>query len=437
MPPPRTPEEALDFLARLNPSVIKPGLERVRGALAVLGHPERRYRVLHVAGTNGKGSTCAFSAAALRAAGHRVGLYTSPHLERVNERIQVGGVEIPSALLGQRILEVLERYPEAAGMPPSLTYFEFGTVVALWHFAQEAVEVAVLETGLGGRLDATNTAEPLVTAITPISYDHMEYLGGTLGAIAGEKAGILKPGVPAVVSRQHPEALAVVTRAAREVGAPLLLEGRDFAGEEQPSGGLSYRGTRWSLGGLSLSLRGSHQRQNAAVALAALEQLDARGVPLSEAALRTGLATARWPGRLEEVGRRPAVVLDGAHNPGGVAVLLASLDALYPGRRIHLVFGVVADKDRAPMMRALFPRCTSVHLAPLETPRSLAPERYLEEARTMCANVRAHATLDEALAYARAEALEDDVILCTGSLFLVGAARARLVRSLGAVQQGQ
>jgi dihydrofolate synthase/folylpolyglutamate synthase len=435
MPPPRTPEEALDFLARLNPSVIKPGLERIRGALAALGHPERRYRVLHVAGTNGKGSTCAFSAAALRAAGHRVGLYTSPHLERVTERFQVDGAEIPARVLGQRILEVLERYPEAAGMPPSLTYFEFGTVVAFWHFAQEAARVAVLETGLGGRLDATNTAEPLVTAITPISFDHMEYLGNTLESIAGEKAGILKPGVPAVVSQQRPEALAAITRAARDVGAPMLLEGRDFALEEPSSGGLTYRGPRWSLAGLSLSLRGPHQRQNAAVALAALEQLDARGVAVSEEAVRTGLASARWPGRLEEVSRRPFIVLDGAHNPGGVAVLLAALEALYPGRRVHLVFGVVADKDRAPMMQALFPRCTSVHLAPLETPRSLAPERYVDEARLLCADVRAHASLDEALAHARAQAMEDDVILCAGSLFLVGAARAHLGRSLGAMQQ--
>ncbi len=435
MMPPRTTDEALDFFARLNPSVIKPGLERMHVALEALGHPERRYRSLHVAGTNGKGSTCAFSAAALRAAGHRVGLYTSPHLERVTERIQVDGAEIPRELLGRRILEVLERYPEAAGTPAPLTYFEFGTVVGFWHFAQEAVEVAVLETGLGGRLDATNTATPLVTAITPISFDHMEYLGNTLGAIAGEKAGILKPGVPVVVSRQEPEALEAISRRAGEVGAPMLLEGRDFTLQEAPGAGLSYRGPKWSLEGLSLSLRGPHQRQNASVALAALEQLDARGVAVSAEAARTGLASAYWPGRLEELSRRPAVVLDGAHNPGGVAVLLASLEALYPGRRIHAVFGVVADKDRAPMMRALFPRCASIHLTPLETPRSLAPERYIEEARALCSDVRAYSSLDGALAGARALAMEEDVILCTGSLFLVGAARARLGQSLGALHQ--
>lgn len=431
---PRTPEEAVVFLSRLSPSVIKPGLERMNPALEALGHPERRIRSLHVAGTNGKGSTCAFASTALRAAGHRVGLYTSPHLERVTERFQINGEEISPELLGRRILEILERYPDAAATPAPLTYFEFGTVIAFWHFAQEAVDIAVLETGLGGRLDATNVVAPLVTVITPISFDHMEYLGHTLGAIAGEKAGILKPNAPVVVSRQEPEALEAISRIAAQVGAPMLLEGLDFAVESLPTG-LSYRGPRWNLDGLSLSLRGPHQRQNAAVALAALEQLDAWGISVSTEAAVKGLASARWPGRLEEVSSQPAVVLDGAHNPGGVAVLLASLDSLYPGRRIHAVFGVVADKDRAPMMRGLFPRCASVHLTPLDTPRSLTPERYLEEARALCADVRAYAGLDDALAGAKALAMEGDVILCTGSLFLVGAARARFARNLGAMQQ--
>jgi dihydrofolate synthase/folylpolyglutamate synthase len=353
----------------------------------------------------------------------------------VNERFQVDGADISDELLGRRILEVLERYPDAAYAPGLLTYFEFGTVVALWHFAQEGVGVAVLETGLGGRLDATNATAPLVTAITPISFDHMEYLGHTLGAIAGEKAGILKPGVPVVVSRQEPEALEAISRVAGEVGAPMLLEGRDFAVEMGPDGGLAYRGPDRTLEGLSLSLRGPHQVQNAAVALAALGQLHLRGVSVPHEAAWLGLATARWPGRMEELSRQPAVVLDGAHNPAGVAVLLASLEALYPGRRVHAVFGVVADKDRALMMRALFPRCASIHLTPLETPRSLAPEMYLDEARALCADVRPYATLDEALAGARGLAAPEDVVLCTGSLFLVGAARIRLGVNLGAMQQ--
>lgn len=424
MSAPRTTQEALAFLAKLNPSGIKLGLERVREALAALGHPELRQPALHVAGTNGKGSTCAFTATALQAAGHRVGLYTSPHLVRVNERIRVDGADISDEDFGRAILEVLERYPSALSEP--MTYFEFGTVVALWHFARVGVGVAVLETGLGGRLDATTAASPVVTAITPVSFDHMEYLGHTLAAIAGEKAGILKPGVPCVVARQEPEALEAIVRKAGEVAAPLWVEGRDFAGELRPDGTLSYRGPSWSLDGLTVALRGPHQQQNAAVALACLEALHARGIPVPLEAARTGLATARWPGRLEEVGGSPPILLDGAHNPAGVEVLLASLRALYPGRRVHLVFGVVADKDREPMMRALFPQCTSVQLTPLDTPRSLAPEAYLDEARSLCADAAAWSDLDSALAAARRRAGPDDVVLCTGSLFLVGGVKARL-----------
>jgi dihydrofolate synthase / folylpolyglutamate synthase len=425
---PRTPQEALAFLAALPASVIKLGLERVEVALESLGRPERRLRALHVAGTNGKGSTCAFASSVLRAAGYRVGLYTSPHLERLNERFRVNGEEISDELLGQRILQVLERYPQAADSPPPLTYFELGTLVAFWHFAQERVDVAVLETGLGGRLDATNTCQPLVTALTPISFDHMELLGNTLAAIAGEKAGIIKPGVPAVVSRQPPEALAVFEQVADRVGAPLLLEGKDFSLEAEEGRGLVWRSPGGTLEDLRLGLRGAHQRQNAAVALAAVEQLGARGLPVPPAALREGLREARWPGRLEELGREPLVLLEGAHNPGGVEVLLAALRELYAGRRIHCVFGVVAEKDSQPMMRALFPECTSLHLTPLDTPRSLAPERYLEQARALCSQVHAWPSLPAALDAARAQAAPDDLVLCTGSLFLVGAARA-LVRA--------
>jgi dihydrofolate synthase/folylpolyglutamate synthase len=431
MPLPRSPQEALDFLSRLGPSGIALGLERVQRVLQALGHPERSLRALHVAGTNGKGSTCAFASAALCAAGHRVGLYTSPHLVRVNERVRVDGEEISDEVLGQRILEVLERCPAAT----TLTYFEFGTVVAFWHFACEAVDVAVLETGLGGRLDATNVCQPLLTAITPVSFDHMEYLGHTLGAIAAEKAGIFKPGVPGVVSRQEPEALAALAAKAEEVGAPLLLEGRDFTLEARLDGSLTWQGVGSTLEGLSLGLRGPHQLQNAAVALAALEQLSRHGFSLPPEALRAGLRMARWPGRLEELGSQPTVLVDGAHNPAGVQVLLASLRALYPGRRLHCVFGVVADKDRGPMLRALLPACSSLHLTPLDTPRSLSPECYLEEARALCADVRAYASLEEALAGARACAAPEDVLLCTGSLFLVGTVRARLGGNLGALHQ--
>ncbi len=417
----------LSCLDRLGPSTIVLGLDRMRDALARLGHPEEGLRVLHVAGTNGKGSTCAFAARCLKEQGYRVGLYTSPHLVRFNERIRVDGEPIPDGLLARRIEEVLARYPEAAEGPALLTYFEFGTLLALWHFAEERVDVVVLETGLGGRLDATSACRPAVTAITPISFDHMDHLGDSLAAIAGEKAGILKPGVPVVVSRQSPEALSVLEARAREVGAPLLLEGRDFVVAPEPGGTLRYDGPGRSVGGLVLSLAGPHQRQNAAVAVAALGALASQGLHVSDAAVRSGLTRTQWPGRLEEVAQGPTVVLDGAHNPGGAEVLAAALAERYPGRRVHLLFGVLADKDHGPMLRTLAPLSASVHLVAPPSPRALSPAHSLPDAQRLCADVVACPSVDAALASARSRARGNDLIVCAGSLVLVGAIRATLV----------
>jgi len=280
---PKTPEQALKFLGAFSPSQIRLGLERIEHALALLDHPERRFRIVHVAGTNGKGSTCAFIASCLVSAGFRVGLYTSPHLVRINERFRIDREDISDELLGERVLEVVQRYPELGSDTPPLTFFEFGTLVALWHFAREQVQLAVLETGLGGRLDATTAARPDVTAITPISFDHMDYLGNTLDQIAAEKAGILKPGVPAVFSRQEPEVLSVLSGRASQVGAPTYQEGRDYEVTAQRDGHLVYRGIRTSVLDLALGLVGRHQTQNAAVALACLELLRDDGFSTSNA----------------------------------------------------------------------------------------------------------------------------------------------------------
>ncbi len=415
-------EDAFQFLSTLGISGIRLGLERIETALAAIGHPERSYRILHVAGTNGKGSTCAFAACCLAAQGYRVGLYTSPHLVRINERFQVNGEDISEPLLAQRIHEVLKQYPQARATPPPLSFFEFTTLVALWHFAQEKVKVAVLETGLGGRLDATTAAPPTVTAITPIALDHQDYLGNNLSAIAGEKAGILRPGVAAAVSRQEGEAMGVIQRIADGLNAPLHLEGRDFELRPSAGGALDYRGMRTDLRDLRLSLRGAHQMQNAAVALASLELL-AGELPVDAASMREGLARTRWPGRLEEIGSRPTLLLDGAHNPLGVDCLVAALGALYPGRRIHLVFGVLADKDYDSMIRKLFPICSSASLAAPASPRALAPAKYLSQARRLCADASAYSSVEGALQAAKARASPDDLVLCTGSLFLVGAVR--------------
>jgi dihydrofolate synthase/folylpolyglutamate synthase len=391
--------------------------------LSALKDPQTRYPALHVAGTNGKGSTCAFAASCLAVQGYRVGLYTSPHLERVNERFRINGEEIADDALGEVILSLRAQLPAEL----ELTSFEFGTLIALWHFAQEKVDVAVLETGLGGRLDATTAARPVVTAITPISFDHMDYLGHTLGAIATEKAGILKPGVPLVCAAQPPEALAAIEARAQAVGAPMRLLGRDFDLEPDADGTFTYRGMRTRFPGLAISLHGPHQRGNAAVAIACLELLEDSGLKVSRNSARAGLAITRWPGRLEEFKGPPTVVLDGAHNPAGVEALLAALDAVYPGREVHLVFGVLSDKDSRPMIRALFPRCASVTLTPVGgTPRSLDPQKYEAEARKLNANLFVERDAVSALAAARARCPEGGLVLGAGSLFLIGQLRAAL-----------
>jgi dihydrofolate synthase/folylpolyglutamate synthase len=419
-----TPAEALAFLHSRSPSTVVLGLERMQAALEELGHPERQLPAVHVAGTNGKGSTCAMVDAVLRASGFRVGLYTSPHLVRFNERIRLGGQDIDDAALGSRLLQVLQRSPTAA----SLTYFELGTLVAFFHFAEEGVDFAVLETGLGGRLDATSTCLPRATAVTRVGLDHMELLGETLSAIAKEKAGIFRAGVPAVVAEQREEALEVLSAEAGRLGAPLLREGVDFT-LVPDSGHLTYQhGTR-RLTGLQLGLGGAHQRHNAAVALALLDVLSDAGADIPDEARRRGLREVRWPGRLEEVPGAPLLLLDGAHNPDGMEVLRQALDTTYAGRRIHLVFGAVKEKDVGKMLSTLLPRMASATLAPLATPRSLLPEAYVDVARQACSDVQVSASVGEALAAAVGRAEKQDVVLAAGSLFLVGEVKAHLERA--------
>ncbi len=422
MDTPRTAEEGLRFLASRSPSTVVLGLERMHQALEELGHPELPLRSVQVAGTNGKGSTCAFLEAMLRAAGHRVGLYTSPHLIRVNERFVVGGVAIDDQALGMRIVEVLRKSPAAA----EATYFELATLVALEHFVREGVDVAVLEVGLGGRLDATTAARPRLTALTRVGMDHLEFLGDTLEAIAREKAAIFRKGVPGVVGEQRPEALATIETCASWVGAPLSVEGRDFSLD-----GLGrYRGPDLALDGLALGLHGEHQHHNAAVAITCAVLLSRQGLAVGPEAIRTGLQRTRWPGRLEQVAGHPPLLLDGAHNEDGVTALVASLDAPpYAGRPMHLVFGVVSDKRVEPMLRVLLPRCASASLTGVPTPRSLDPAGYLAVARTLCRVVDVAPSPEEALARARARADPEGWVLVAGSLYLVGAVKALLERT--------
>jgi len=393
------------YLDSLKPLSMRFGLERVERGLAALGHPERGLRILHVAGTNGKGSACAMAAEALRLAGHRTGLYTSPHLVRFNERIALDGAPISDEDLARAVDEVRRACGwHDAGGEDRLTYFEFATLAALVHFARQRAGAVVLEVGLGGRFDATNAVRPLACAVSRIGLDHVELLGDTLEAIAREKAGIFKPGVPAVsTAAQPPEALAALRAEAERRGAPFSVAPAAWDGP--------------------ISLRGPHQVGNAALAAAALRLLDGAGLPVPEQAVARGIAEARWPGRLEEIA---GVVLDGAHNPDGARALAAALPVLYPGRPVELVFGVLADKDHEGMLRALGPAVRGLHLAAPASPRARAPASYRALAAACAPRADEHASLPEALACARARAADGAVVGVAGSLYLVGEARALL-----------
>ncbi|MFN0061157.1 MAG: bifunctional folylpolyglutamate synthase/dihydrofolate synthase [Myxococcaceae bacterium] len=421
----RSPADVIaDFLGR-SPATVRLGLSRMEAAVEQLGHPERRFRVLHVAGTNGKGSTCAFAMAILRAHGLRVGLYTSPHLISVNERFVVDGQPIDDDALAAQLKEVRRSIGEGAD---TLTFYELGTLVAFSYFAAQKVDVGVIEVGLGGRLDATNVVRPHACAIASIGFDHTEYLGTSLGEIAGEKAGILKAGVPAVVSPQPEEARRAIAAKAEAVGAKVrFADAGDFR-MTRVGRAWRYESPSLTIPDIQLALAGPHQGDNAALAIAAVEHL----VPLEPARVRRGCANAVWPGRMELFLGSPPWLLDGAHNGAGVAVLCRALREAYPSRRPQLVFAVLGDKDIQAMCEQLFPVCAAVHLPRLNYHREAAPEVTLHNAQRLGVPAFQYASVEAALKAATAATGPDGLVLCAGSLVLVGQARAvALARQAG------
>ena len=420
--------QAAAWLDGLQQFTIKLGLDTTRSLLADLGSPERGLPVLHIAGTNGKGSVGATLATILTTAGYRTGFYSSPHLSCVRERFRLDGqciTEARFASLAGRLRAVLgERQP---------TYFEATTLMALLWFAEERVDAAILETGMGGRLDATNVVTPLVCLLTDISRDHEQHLGTGIAAIAAEKAGIIKPGVPVICSGREPQAVPVIAARCRECASPLFLHGRDFSGQLEGDGRFAYRPLNGpTRAGLPLALPGAHQAVNTALALAALELL-ADCYPQAAAAVPAGLARVRWPGRMESFtvevdGRSRSFLLDGAHNQAGVEALVHSLTRGYQRERLVLVWGNMADKNLLPGLLALLPLSDRIIFTRAEPVRSASPEALLvqlppeHQCRAECA-----ATVAEALARAAAETTPDDLICVAGSLYLVGRARQLLL----------
>jgi len=420
-----------ELAAPTQAAAAKFDLENITALSARLGHPERAYPSAHIAGTNGKGSTAAFLDSILRRADYGTGLYTSPHLERINERIRVNGEEISESAFADtftRIYTLIEELLAAGMLRAHPTYFECVTAMAFEHFAHRRVDFGVFEVGLGGRLDATNILTPTVCIITRIDFDHENFLGHSLAEIAAEKAGILKPGVPVVVTEQRPEAREVILSRAKALGCPVLetntayqleeahvQQGRATARVTEVSGGWSAQ--------LAPQLAGRFQLRNALNAVAAARLLRTRGFNISDEVIQQGISNALWPGRLEKLQSRPDVYLDGAHNPGAARELASFWNENFSGRRIFVLYGALRDKAVDEIAGILFPHAAEVVFTEPRTSRAISATQLAEIAAHHAAKASTIADAEHALDYVLSKALPDDAIFVTGSLYLVGQLR--------------
>jgi len=408
-----TPLERLFALEQFG---IKLGLENIRAILAALGHPEQSWRSIHIAGTNGKGSVAAMVERGLRAAGLRTGRYTSPHLDRIEERVAIDGKPVDRAAFESvtaHVLEVVDR-PRDESLPVSPTFFEVSTAVAFEIFRREKVDVAVVEVGLGGRFDATNVLTPVITAITSIALDHERHLGHTLSEIAFEKAGIAKPGVPLVIGRLPGEAAARVAKVAAEAGAPIVDAHATTTDRKYPP--------------LTLALAGRHQLENAAVAVAILERWSMTVTHVPTEAIVAGLTQCEWPARLEWLRVPPAngeLLIDAAHNPAG-ATALASYLKDTGSKKLPIVFGAMADKDVNGMIAALAPVAAAFVATTVPHPRALPADQIVAEVRRQAPGVPVEAVSAPDAAVARALEQSRRAVVA-GSIYLIGPLRARLV----------
>ncbi|MBP1751554.1 MAG: FolC bifunctional protein [Geobacteraceae bacterium] len=414
-----TYQDIVTYLYGLGRFGMKPGLEKIKSILGNLSDPQDSLRIIHVAGTNGKGSTAAFLSSILTAAGYKAGLFTSPHLISFTERIRINGDEIEE----NEVVSVAERAMEAA--PDGTTFFEMATAMAFLYFAEQGADPVIMETGMGGSLDATNVSSKILSVITPVSLDHCEYLGSSISSIAREKAGIIEPGKPVVVSSQEEEALNVISDVCSKLGSPLYSFGTHFDAFWSTRG-LSYSGPEWELDGLRPGIPGRYQAANAATALCAAEMLGRRGFAVNVGSARTGVEKAFWPGRMEMLRTSPRIILDGAHNPAGAAALSGAL-ADIPRDRLILIAGVMSGKDIDGILRSLGPLADHVLAVAPGMPRALSSGELA--GRCVTAGYRAvdAGTVAGGLDTALREAGPEDLIVVCGSLFTVGEARAVLL----------
>jgi dihydrofolate synthase / folylpolyglutamate synthase len=425
---------SLEYLFGLQRMGARMGTATVASLLARLGDPQNSFSSVLVAGTNGKGSTATLLASILREAGLRVGLYTSPHLVRFEERIVVNGAEIRQAdvaRLAGIVQEQAEQMVARGGEKEQPSFFETATAMAFRHFQQKDVDVAVLEVGMGGRLDATSVVDAITCLFTPIDLDHQQYLGGTLEEIAAEKAGVLKSGSRAITAPQSPEVMRVLQRCAATRGATLFEAEQMWHPLEGPGGTISLvsgMDASKRIENLTLSLAGRHQWTNATLAVAAATRLPGFHERITEQAIRKGLAEARWPGRCEVVSEHPTLLLDGAHNPSAALVLRNFLleNHTSKGKKVVIVFGAMQDKDISGIMQPLLSCASRVIVTRAETPRAADPVFLEGLASRYHASVLRAPSLSAALSAARQEAGEEGVICVTGSLYLVGDVKSLL-----------
>ena len=402
------------------------GLETIKRILSALGNPQDNFTSIHVAGTNGKGSVASALSSILHESGYKVGLYTSPHLVRFNERICINNCQISDA-------DVVKSYKAVQQVhhgDRSPTFFEFATAMALYEFGRQKVEWAVIETGMGGRYDATNIITPAISIITNVSMEHRDYLGNTLAQITREKAGIIKQRTPVVTAVKQKQAQSVVQRVAHKKSAPVFMLGKNFTVRRNRTGYFSYYGIENTWHDLQTPLLGHYQVQNAALALAASELLNKLKAEISFKSIKNGLTKTRWPGRLEIVSDKPLVILDGAHNLIAARNLSKFLAANLVNRRIILVVGILDDKPYAPMLKSLLPVCSRAIITRAKTDRALPPQKLYATAKKIISDVTTVADVAKAAKHAIETAGPDDVVCIAGSLYVVGEAKEAIEKGL-------
>lgn len=389
-------------------------LDRLREYLHTLGDPHKHSRFIHIAGTNGKGSVAAMTASALTQAGFKTGLFTSPHLTTFRERIRVNG----SIISQKDVVKAVGRIKDTVGLFKDLTFFEVWTALAFVHFAESGLDISVIETGMGGRLDATNVITPEVSVLTSISIDHHGILGNNFEQIAIEKAGIIKPGVPVISAPQEKEVSEVIEAKADDMGAELTMLGRDVRYDTINSS-ISYSGVRWRLGSVSVPLEGMMQFENAALAIAVLEALAGNGFPVDESSVRRGIEAVDWPGRLQYVAEKPAVIVDGACNIEAMTAVVDYLKSKYSPEQTVAVVGMCVDKDIRGVLDVLGRAASRFVCTRVENPRAIRADELAEQSPR---NVETVVREDPVAALEHAVALAgcDGVVIATGSLYLVG-----------------